>query len=146
MIPLLENAISNELARQVIGLQRPTEFYDLVDFYRDVDHEMRDYERRLPNREASARTNPQFTRPRSRQTPFASRPEGYVPRTADRSLLAQHGRCYKCGEHGHRIHECTNPQMKEMPRLPSRGAAKVNNATMESDDDESTVVEGKEMS
>ncbi|KAJ5642730.1 hypothetical protein N7490_001848 [Penicillium lividum] len=147
MIPLLENAISNELARQVIGLQKPTEFYDLVDFYRDVDHEMRDYERRLPNREANARTNPQFTRPRSRPTSFASRPEGYIPRTADRSLLAQHGRCYKCGEHGHRIHECTNPQMKEMPRLPGRGAARVNNATVESDDDgESTVVEGKEMS
>ncbi|KAJ5155706.1 hypothetical protein N7492_008509 [Penicillium capsulatum] len=51
MIPLLENAISNELARQVIGLQKPSDFYDLVDFYRDVDHEMRDYERRLPNRD-----------------------------------------------------------------------------------------------
>ncbi|KAJ6168137.1 hypothetical protein N7497_000980 [Penicillium chrysogenum] len=60
MIPLLENAISNELARQVIGLQKPADFYDLVDFYRDVDHEMRDYERRLPSRVVGTRTNPQY--------------------------------------------------------------------------------------
>ncbi|KAJ5350171.1 hypothetical protein N7541_007898 [Penicillium brevicompactum] len=147
MIPLLENAISNELARQVIGLQKPADFYDLVDFYRDVDHEMRDYERRLPSRVVgTGRTNQQYEKSRPRQTPFATRSEGYVPRPVDRALLAQHGRCYKCGEHGHRIHECTNPQMKEMPRL-GRGTAKVNHATMESDiDDESTVVEGKEMS
>lgn len=148
MIPLLENAISNDLARQVIGLQKPADFYDLVDFYRDVDHEMRDYERRLPSRVVGAgRTNQQYEKSRPRQTPFAARSEGYVPRSVDRALLAQHGRCYKCGEHGHRIHECTNQQMKEMPRLAGRGTAKVNNATMESDiDDESTVVEGKEMS
>lgn len=47
IIPLLENAILNELARQVIGLQKPVDFYDLVDFYRDINHEIRDYERRL---------------------------------------------------------------------------------------------------
>jgi hypothetical protein len=148
MIPLLENAISNDLARQVIGLQKPADFYDLVDFYRDVDHEMRDYERRLPSHVVgTARTNQQYEKSRPRQTPFGSRSEGYVPRSVDRALLAQHGRCYKCGEHGHRIHECANPQMKEMPRLAGRGTAKVNNATMESDtDDASTVVEGKDVS
>jgi transposase InsO family protein len=118
MIPLLENAISNELARQVIGLQKPADFYDLVDFYRDVDHEMRDYERRLPSRVVGTRTNPQYEKSRLRQTPFGSRYEGYVPRSVDRSLLAHHGRCYKCGEYGHRIHECTNPQMKEMQNIP----------------------------
>lgn len=146
MIPLLENAISNELARQVIGLQKPSDFYDLVDFYRDVDHEMRDYERRLSNRVGGTRANSQAERTRPRQTPFPPRSEGYIPSAADRALLAQHGRCYKCGEHGHRIHECTNPQMKEMPRLAGRGTVKVSNATIESDDDGSTVVEGKETS
>ncbi|KAJ5474072.1 hypothetical protein N7475_003638 [Penicillium sp. IBT 31633x] len=147
MIPLLKNAISNELARQRIGLQKPADFYDLVNFYRDVDHEMRDYERRLPSRVVgTGRTNQRYERSRPRQTPFATRPEGYVPRSVDCALLARHGRFYKCGEHGHRIHECINPQMKEMPRL-GRGTAKVNNAMMESDiDDESTVAEGKEMS
>ena len=38
LIPLLENAISDELTRQVIGLQKPSDYYDLVDFYRETDH------------------------------------------------------------------------------------------------------------
>ncbi|KAM3518660.1 hypothetical protein MY4038_010031, partial [Beauveria bassiana] len=46
MIPLLENAISDDLARQIIGLQKPTDYFDLVDFYREIDHQMRDYDRR----------------------------------------------------------------------------------------------------
>lgn len=142
MIPLLENAISNELATQVIGLQRPNDFYDLVDFYRNVDHEMRDYDRRLPRREARIRANTPLDQPHPRQPPLLSREQGFTLRPSERNILAQHGRCFKCGQHGHRAHECTNPRMKEMPRIADRKTARVNNATMDSDDD-STVVEGK---
>ncbi|KFY90744.1 hypothetical protein V500_04983 [Pseudogymnoascus sp. VKM F-4518 (FW-2643)] len=41
LIPLLENAFSNELTRQV---------YDLVDVYREIDHQIRDYGKRVVNR------------------------------------------------------------------------------------------------
>jgi hypothetical protein len=144
MIPWLENGISDELARQVIGLRKPINYYDLVDFYRDIDHQMRDYDKRMSNRPRTARTTSQPERPRARTTPTTTlKAEGYMPTATDRTLLSQHGRCYKCGEHGHRIGDCTNPQMKEMPRLFTRSASKVNEATMNSDDDD-TVVGGKE--
>ena len=35
LVPLLENAISDELTCQVIGLTKLFDFYDLVDFYRE---------------------------------------------------------------------------------------------------------------
>jgi hypothetical protein len=153
LIPLLENAISDELTRQVIGLKKPSDYYELVDFYREIDNQMRDYDKRMANRFRGPRitpstpSTPSTERPRPTQpTPAASsRLDSYKPTAADRALLSQHGRCYKCGEHGHRIGDCTNPQMKEMPRLPARLVSKLHRATVDSDDDE-TVVEGKEES
>lgn len=147
LTPLLENAISDELARQIIGLQKPTDYYDLVDFYREIDHQMRDVDKRVFNRTRNARPTPPTDRTRTTRTPAvtSARVEGYIPTAAERALLSQHGRCYKCGEHGHRIGECRNPQMKEMPRLSARPQNKLNKATVDSDDDE-TVVEGKEES
>ena len=50
LIPLLENAISDELAGQVIGLRKPSDYYDLVDFNREIDHQLRDHEKRTANR------------------------------------------------------------------------------------------------
>jgi len=148
--PLLENAISDELAGQVIGLSKPSDYYDLVDFYREVDHQMRDYDKRVANRARSSRPASQTDRSRTARptTDTNTRPEGYRPNATERALLAQHGRCYKCGEHGHRIGECRNPQMKEMPRLSARPQNKLNKATVGSDDDDDdkTIVEGKEES
>ncbi|KJK73847.1 hypothetical protein H634G_10853 [Metarhizium anisopliae BRIP 53293] len=147
MIPLLENANSDELARQVIGLRKPSDYFDLVDFYREIDHQMRDYDRRTANRFRSPRMTPAPEQARYKpqtQTP-AVKKEGYFPTSEDRALLSQHGRCYKCGQHGHRIGGCTNPQMKEMPRLFARVANKLNEAIVDTDD-ESTVVEGKDES
>ena len=43
LIPLLENAISDELTDRVIGLQKPADYYDLVDFYREIDQQVRDH-------------------------------------------------------------------------------------------------------
>lgn len=140
LVPLLENAISDELARQVIGLQKPFDYYDLVDFYREIDHQLRDYDKRTSNRFNSSRPTDRARTARTTAT-TDSKPEGYRPNATERTLLAQHGRCYKCGEHGHRIGECKNPQMKEMPRLSARPRNNVNKATLDSDDDE-TIVEG----
>jgi len=56
LIPLLENALSDELALQVIGLQKPLDYYDLVDFYREIDHQMREYDKRASNRFKGPRT------------------------------------------------------------------------------------------
>lgn len=147
LVPLLENAISDELAGQVIGLKKPSDYYELIDFYRDIDHQMRDHEKRMANRTRNPRPAQQLDRPRTTRPTgeTTTRPEGHRPTAAERTLLAQHGRCYKCGEHGHRIGECKNPQMKEMPRLPTRPQNKLNEATVDSDDDK-TVVEGKEES
>jgi hypothetical protein len=144
LIPLLENAISDELVGKVIGLQKPSDYYDLVDFYCEIDHQMREHDRRVSSRLRASRSAPSTDQTKiSRSTPDRTfRPEGYRPNPAERALLAQHGRCYKCGEHGHRIGDCTNSQMKEMPRLPARFASKLNKATVDSDDDE-TVVEGR---
>jgi len=146
MIPLLENAISDELVKQVIGLRKPLDYYDLVDFYREIDHQMRDYDKRTATRYRAPRTTTQADRPQgSRPATATPRTGGYIPTTSDRTLLSQHGRCFKCGEHGHRISECNNPQMKEMPRLTARTSSKVNKIDVESDD-EATVVEGKDES
>jgi hypothetical protein len=147
LIPLLGNAISDELVGKVIGLQKPSDYYDLVDFYREIDHQMREHDRRVSNRLRASRPAPSTDQTKTlRLTPGGTfRPEGYRPNPAERALLAQHGRCYKCGEHGHRIGDCTKPQMKEMPRLSARSTNKLNKATVDSDDDE-TVVEGKELS
>jgi hypothetical protein len=144
LVPLLENAISDDLARQVIGLQKPSDYYDLVDFYREIDHQIRDYDKRVSNRIKGPRLTPPTERFRPTRTiPATSpRPEGYIPTAEDRALLAQHGRCYKCGEHGHRIGDCTKQQMKEMPRLSARATNRVNKTTVDSDDDD-TIVEGK---
>jgi hypothetical protein len=146
LIPLLGNAISDELVGKVIGLQKPSDYYDLVDFYREIDHQMREHDRRVSNRLRTPRSTSSTDQTKaSRPTPGGTfRPEGYRPNPAERALLAQHGRCYKCGEHGHRIGDCTKPQMKEMPRLSARSTSKLNKATVDSDDE--TVVEGKELS
>lgn len=147
LIPLLENAISDELVGKVIGLQKPSDYYDLVDFYREVDHQMREHDKRVSSRLRASRPAPAVDQTRtSRSTPGGPlQPGGYRPNPSERALLAQHGRCYKCGEHGHRIGDCTKPQMKEMPRLFPRASNKLNEAKLDSDDDE-TVVEGKEQS
>lgn len=144
LAPLLENAISNELARQVIGLQKPLDYYDLVDFYREIDHQLRDYDKRTLGR-FNATRSAEPARATRTTTVTNSRSGGYRPNATERALLAQHGRCYKCGEHGHRINECGNPQMKEMPRLPTRPQNNVSKATLDSDGDE-TVVEGNAQS
>lgn len=148
LVPLLENAISDELVGKVIGLQKPSDYYDLVDFYREIDHQMREHDKRVSSRLRASRPAPSTDQTKtSRPNPSgSSRPEGYRPNPAERALLAQHGRCYKCGEHGHRIGDCTKPQMKEMPRLFARSTSKLNKATVDSDDDDETVVEGKEES
>ena len=147
LIPLLENAISDELVGKVIGLQKPSDYYDLVDFYREIDHQMREHDKRVSSRLRTSRFAPSTDQTKiSRSNPNgAFKSEGYRPNPAERALLAQHGRCYKCGEHGHRIGDCTKPQMQEMPRLFARTANKLNKVTVDSDDDE-TVVEGKEES
>jgi hypothetical protein len=58
LTPLFENAISDELSRQVIGLPKPSDYYDLVDFYREIDHHMRDYDKRISSRQRNSRTTP----------------------------------------------------------------------------------------
>lgn len=147
LIPLLENAISDELAGRIIGLQKPSDYYDLVDFYREIDYQMRDHDKRVTSRARSFKPALQSDRPRTTRptADTSNKPEGYRPNATERGLLAQHGRCYKCGEHGHRIGECKNPQMREMPRLTARPQNKLNKTTVDSDDDE-TIVEGKEES
>jgi hypothetical protein len=147
LIPLLGNAISDELVGKVIGLQKPSDYYDLVDFYREIDHQMREHDRRVSSRLRASRSAPSTDPTKtSRPTPGGTfRPEGYRLNPAERALLAQHERCYKCGEYGHRIGDCTNRQMKEMPRLSARLASKLNKAAVDSDDNE-TIVEGKELS
>jgi hypothetical protein len=145
LLPLLENAVSDELARQVIGLQKPRDYYDLVDFYREIDNQMRDYDKRARERPRAPRTPMTNDRPRSSRpaiTPNASS-EGYVPTAAERTLLLQHGRCFKCGEYGHLIGSCNNPQMKAMPRLPTRPSNKLHQAKVDTDDDDETLVEEK---
>lgn len=108
---------------------------------------MREHDKRVSSRLRAFRSAPstdqtKTPRPAAGET---FRPEGYRPNLAERALLAQHRRCYKCGEHGHRIGDCTKPQMKEMPRLSARSTSKLNKATVDLDDNE-TVVEGKELS
>ncbi|KAJ5818011.1 hypothetical protein N7474_003602 [Penicillium riverlandense] len=145
MIPLLENAISNKLERQVIGLQKPTDFYDLVDFYRDVDHEMRNCERRLPNREASARTSPQFAGPRSRHRLSLRAPKDTF--LAWQTVTCLHNTVAATSavntDIESRVHEPTN---EEMSLLTGRRTAKVDHAIVESDDGGNIVVERKEKS
>lgn len=147
LMPLLENAISDELAGKVIGLQKPSDYYDLVDFYREIDHQMREHDKRVSSRLRASRPAAPTDQTRSPRSALDGplRQGGYRPNPTERALLAQHGRCYKCGEHGHRIGDCVNPQMKEMPRLSPRPSNKLNEASLNSDDDE-TVVEGKEES
>ena len=95
MIPLLENGISDELVRQVIGLRKPSDYFDLVDFYREIDHQMRDYDRRRASRFRAPRVtaSPDQTRYRSQTATAVPKKEGYLPASEDRSLLSQHGRC-----------------------------------------------------
>jgi len=58
LIPLLENAISDELVGKVIGLQKPSDYYDLVDFYREIDHQIREHDRRVSSRLRASRPAP----------------------------------------------------------------------------------------
>lgn len=124
-----------------------TDYYDLVDFYREIDHQIREYDKRASNRSKAPRTTSSTGRLRTiRSTPaIGSESEGYIPTAAECTMLSQHGRCYKCGGHGHRIGDCTNPQMKEMQRLPVCSASKLHKVTIDCDDDD-TMVEGKEES
>lgn len=90
LVPLLENAISDELTCQVIGLTKPSDFYDLVDFYREIDHQMRDYDKRMSFRTRGPRvgTTPERIR-HSPSTPITgSRSGGYIPTAKERTLLA----------------------------------------------------------
>lgn len=148
LTPLLENVISDELAGRVIGLFRPSDYYDLVDFYREIDYQMCDHDKRTANRLRNFRPVPQPDRLKTTRptTDTSTKPEGYRPNATERMLLSQHGRCYKCGEHGHRISKCKKPQIKEIPRLSERPQNKLHKATidLDDDDDDKTIVEGKE--
>ncbi|MAD84191.1 MAG: hypothetical protein CL912_14605 [Deltaproteobacteria bacterium] len=81
LVPLLENAISDELTCQVIGLTKLFDFYDLVDFYREIDYQMRDYNKRMLFRTRGPRVG--ITSERTRYSPSipttSSRSGGYIP-------------------------------------------------------------------
>jgi hypothetical protein len=147
LMPLLENVISDELAGKVIGLQKPSDYYDLVDFYREINYQIREYDKRVSSRLRASRPTASTDQTRSSRSTLDGplRPGGYRPNPTERAILAQHGRCYKYSEHRHRIGDCVNPQIKEIPRLTPWPSNKLNEATLNSDNDE-TVVEGKEES
>ena len=89
LIPLLGNAISDELVGKVTGLQKPSDYYDLVDFYREIDHQMREHDRRVSSRLRTSRSAPSTDPTKtSRPTPGGTfRPEGYRLNPAERALL-----------------------------------------------------------
>jgi hypothetical protein len=91
---MLENAISDKLVGKIIGLQKLSDYFNLVDFYRENDHQMREHDRRVSSRLRASCPAPSINQNENLKT------NHWWNLQAGPALLAQHGRCYKCGEHG----------------------------------------------
>jgi hypothetical protein len=78
LVPLLENAISDELTERVVDLQMPLD-YDLVKVYREIDRQVQDYDRRMSSRTRSRRPALQTVKLQTSTTSEQLVPEGKSP-------------------------------------------------------------------